>query len=152
VVKTLGKWGTAAILFCLLCGCSGASREASRAQEASSLKPIAIYYGSFVGRHRGQAPKNEDEFKAYLREKENAESLQAAFHVTDIDNLFVSPRDKKPYVIYYGEIPTSSGPGGAPVIAYEKEGVEGKRFVASAVGAVQEVTEEAFRKMVPNPK
>jgi len=36
------------------------------------------------------------------------------------------------------------------VVAYEQEGVNGKRFVASKMGAVEEVDEARFRKMVPS--
>jgi len=63
--------------------------------------------------------------------------------------MFVSSRYKKPYMVIYG--PTSGeGPAGQPVIAYEQEGMNGKRFVASKMGAVEEVDEARFRKMVPS--
>lgn len=145
------KWLAAVYFLAAVCGCSDRGRS-NVEQEASSLKPIAIYYGSFVGQNRGQPPKSEAEFKAYLREQKNAESLKASFKITDIDKMFISSRDNKPYVIYYGVIPNSSGPAGAPVIAYEEQGLGGKRFVASAVGAVQEVDEAEFRRMVPAAK
>jgi hypothetical protein len=78
--------------------------------------------------------------------------LKAEFQITEIDKLFVSSRDNKPYVVIYGTMPGGQGPGGAPVVAYEKEGVKGKRFVASALGAVVEVEEAEFRKMVPDAR
>lgn len=134
-------------LACL--GCGGPGSEASRAREESGLKPLAIFYGRFVPQHLGQPPKDEAEFKAYLIEPQNLEELQKVFNVPNLDALFVSSRDKKPYIVIYG--PTSGeGPAGQPVVAYEQEGVNGKRFVASKMGAVEEVDEARFRKMVPN--
>ena len=143
-----------AVALLLLGGVSGCSKtgKPNQAQEASTLKPIAMYYGTFVNRHQGKPPQNEEEFKAYLRDPQNASQLKAEFQITDIDKLLISPRDNQPYVIYYGSIPATSGPGGAPVIAYEKQGVNGKRFVASALMAVQEVDEAEFRTMVPGAR
>ena len=131
------------VLTCLGCGPAG---ESNRAQEESGLKPIGLFYARFIPQHQGKPPTNEAEFKAYL--KENAEELKKEFKVDDIDALFVSSRDKKPYIVIYG--PTSGeGPAGQPVVAYEQEGMNGKRFVASKMGAVEEVDEARFRQMVP---
>jgi len=67
----------------------------------------------------------------------------------DADSLFISPRDGKPYVVLYGRSKGPPGPGGAPVVAYEQEGRGGRRFVASSMGAIEEVDDAAFRRMVP---
>ena len=132
------------VLACLGCGPAG---ESNRAQEESGLKPIGLFYARFIPQHQGQPPTNEAEFKAYL--KENVEELKKEFKIDDSDALFVSSRDKKPYIVIYG--PTSGeGPAGQPVVAYEQDGVNGKRFVASKMGAVEEVDEARFRKMVPD--
>jgi hypothetical protein len=136
----------AGVLFASL-GC-GPAGKSNREQEESGLKPIALFYAQFIPQHQGKPPKDEAEFKAFLKEPKNAELLERDFHVADIDAMFISKRDKKPYIVIYG--PSSGeGPAGQPVIAYEQEGVEGKRFVASKLGAVAEVDEAAFAKMVP---
>jgi hypothetical protein len=129
-------------------GCSGPGRS-NQAEESSSLKPLATFYGKFVNQHRGNPPGSEAEFKAFLKEPKNAESLRLEFQVADVDAMFVSPRDHQPYAVIYGSLPRLPGPGGAPVVAHEKTGIEGKRFVASALGAVEEVDETKFRGMVP---
>ena len=71
--------------------------------------------------------------------------------VTDPAKLWISSRDKQPYVILYGPVSGPPGPAGQPVIAYESKGVGGKRFVASSLGAVDEVTEARFKELVPTP-
>ena len=135
------------ILFCAFpLGCGG--QRASREREESNLKPLAVFYGQFTGRHRGRSPANEAEFKEFLRSL-SSEQL-ATFNVTDPESLFVSPRDQEPYVIIYGSPSGPPGPGGAPVIAYEQVGVGGKRFVASSIGAVEEVDEARFKELVPD--
>jgi hypothetical protein len=136
------------LLFFSAGGCSDPGRS-NQAEESSSLKPLAAFYGKFVNQHGGKPPGNEAELKAFLKEPKNAESLRLEFKVADVDAMFISPRDNQPYVVIYGTLSGPPGPGGAPVIAHEKTGVEGKRFVASALGAVEEVDEARFRGMVP---
>jgi hypothetical protein len=143
------KRGVAIFLLCVVGGCGDRGRS-NEAQEASPLKPIAKFYGDYFNQHQGRAPSGEAEFKAFLLEPKNAESLKSEFQITDIDKLLISPRDNQPYVIYYGAMSKTTGPGGAPIVAYEKEGLDGKRFVASALGAVEECDEASFRKMVPD--
>jgi hypothetical protein len=139
------------ILLGAVAGCGNQGRS-NKAEEESTLKPLAKVYGDFVNQHQGKPPQGETEFKAFLKEARNADMLKSQFQITDIDKLFISSRDNKPYVVYYGTLSQSHGPGGAPVIAYEKEGVKGKRFVASALGAVVELDENAFRAMVQDAR
>lgn len=129
-------------------GCGGAQEQARR-QEESRLKPLAIFYGQFTGQHRGKPPTSEAEFKEFIR-TQGAEQL-ASFQVNNLETLFVSERDEKPYVVLYGEASKNSppGPAGAPVVAYEQQGVGGRRFVASSMGAVEEVDEARFKQLVP---
>ena len=142
----------ALMLLTYLAGCSGSRGRPNKAEEASSLKPIAMYYGEYVKQHRGQPPARGAEFKGFLEGPQVDDRLQAEFEITDIDKMLVSPRDNKPYFIYYGAMSKNSGPGGAPVVGYEQIGAEGKRFVASGLPAVAEVDEAAFRKMIPDAK
>lgn len=134
----------AAGLAFLLAGCSNSAQEA--AKESSNIKPLAIFYGQYVGRHQGQAPPNEAEFKAFV--KENQSTVQG-LTIADADALFISSRDNKPYVVIYGAATGPPGPANQPVVIYEQEGVNGMRYVASTLGAVEEVDEATFRQYVP---
>ena len=128
-------------------GCGGAQRKAREIAE-SNLKPLAILYGQYIGQHRGRPPGNEAEFKAFIKSLPPAR-LATLTANRDADSLFISPRDGKPYVVLYGRSKGPPGPGGAPVVAYEQEGRGGRRFVASSMGAIEEVDDAAFRRMVP---
>jgi len=130
----------------LAIGCS--TQRESQDREESNLKPLAIFYGQFTGQHQGQPPASEAEFKEFVRSLPSGDL--ASFNVSDAESLFTSSRDGEPYVIVYGAPSGPPGPGGSPVIAYEQTGKGGKRFVASSMGAVEEVDEARFKELVPN--
>jgi len=129
----------------LLAGCG--SQRRSEQREQSNLKPLVSLYVQCMG--RGDPPANEEQFKKFIASL--PESRLADLGVKDRESLFVSPRDHKPYGIVYGPAAKSGppGPGGQPVIVYEQEGVGGKRWVASALGAIDEVNESQFHQLVP---
>jgi hypothetical protein len=126
------------------------SRSESRPREQSGLKQLVLIYGHYLSRHRGRPPANEAEFKKYVDSLRPADL--ASFGVDDVSQIFLSNRDGKPYVVIYGQAKGPSGPDGSPVIAYEQDGKGGKRWVASATGAVEEVDEARFRQLVPTAK
>jgi hypothetical protein len=140
---------TAACLAGLACmaaaGCR--SHSESRPREQSELKKLILVYSRYLSRHRGRPPANEAEFKKYVESLRPADL--ASFGVDDVSRIFVSDRDGKPYVVIYGQAKGPPGPGGSPVIAYEQEGKGGKRWVGTAVGAVEEVDEARFGQLVP---
>ena len=127
-----------------LAGC-GSGPAADKAVQESNLKPLAVLYGQYSGQNRGQNPPNEEAFKAFVKTKVASPA--------EAEALFISSRDQKPYVIRYGGTFTPPGPGvPIPVVAYEQEGVGGKRYLATALGGVEEVEEAAFRALVPDAK
>ena len=134
-------------------GCSSAAQRSAQQREESGLKTLAILYMQFAGQHQGKGPASEAEFKAFIQKL--PEDQRKSLNVKDVDALFVSPRDGKPYVIVYGAkrsaAPSPTG-SGAPVVGYEQVGVGGRRYVASALGAVEEVDEAAFKTRVPDAK
>ncbi|MCA9246100.1 MAG: hypothetical protein KDA42_03265 [Planctomycetales bacterium] len=145
--KHLGFLAVGILSLGMFAGCgSGAS---SAETEGSSLKPLAVLYGRYIGQHRGQPPASEAEFKEFIRSFEPPALKSLGVH--DVDQLFVSQRDGQPFVVLYGEKSKALGPAGAPIVAYEKQGIGGRRFVASESGAVEEMDEEQFRALVPNP-
>ena len=127
-------------------GCNSTNPEAA-AEQASTLKPLAVIYGKYQGEHQGRPPANEAEFKAYVQS--SAKPILEANGIQSVEALFISSRDQQPFVILYGPLTGPPGPAGQPVFAYEKVGVDGKRYVATSLGAVHELDEAEFRKVVP---
>ena len=72
-------------------------------------------------------PKNEKEFKDYLKNDATAIFLLKRVEVTPeiIDDLFVSDRDGKPFVIRYGVTREADH-----AVIFEDTGVEGTRLIA----------------------
>ena len=133
-------------------GCGDGARRKAQELSQSNLKPLAILYGQFASQHRGQPPKTEAEFRAFIKSFK-PEQLAAITGGRDADGLFVSTRDQKPYVVIYGRTAKGPpGPAGAPVVVYEQEGRGGKRFVANSLGAVEELDEATFKQRVPDAK
>lgn len=135
--------GLIAILTLVL-GCRGSNEEAAKRNE-SNLKPLAILYSKYRVSHRGQAPANEKAFKEYI--STIPEEQRKRFHAEDVDALFISPRDNKPYRIIYKD---TARRGQSDVVAYEQEGAGGKRWVARDLGIVDEVDEARFKELVPD--
>ena len=138
-------FGLCAAVICMIAmGCG--TKTASKPQQESHLKPLVLMFGQYTGQHRGQPPADDASFKQFV--KSNANFL-SSFNV-DTESVFISERDGKPYVIVYGSRKGPAALAGAPVVAYEQEGVGGRRYVASSLGAVQEVDEARLRELVPN--
>jgi hypothetical protein len=131
----------------LLAGCGGNPQQEAR--ESSNIKPLAVLYGRYINSHQGKPPPDEAAFKAFVKGLD-ANQL-AASGAKDADSIFISARDKQPYVILYGnDVPNASMK--AVVIAYEQQGVGGKRYIATSLAQVQEVDEAEFRQQVPAAK
>jgi hypothetical protein len=115
--------------------------------QESNIKPLAMLYGQFMGQHQGRPPASEEEFKKFIETR--GMGMLKQFGIPSVDALFISERDKQPYVVLYGELKGPPALAGQPVCVYERQGVNGRRFVASSLGAVEEVDEARFRKLVP---
>ena len=82
-----------------------------------------------------RAPKNEEELKRFIGE---------TGATGDPDQILRSPRDGQPYVVLYG---TPLDPDGRDtILAYEKDGVEGKRYVISLSRDVKLLAEDEFAR------
>lgn len=126
-----------ALLGCLYTGCSN---QASVVE--TPLAPVherlLIIGRAYIGhlQERGAPPKNEQQLRAMLSEEEN------------IPELFLSPRDEKPFVICWnvdlnGPLPWAKS---LPIIAYEQQGVDGSRYVLTTMRSVEPVSETDFRQ------
>jgi hypothetical protein len=118
-------------------GCGGAAEQAAQ-KETSHLRLLTNLYVK-AARDTGRNPANEQEFKDAIGKMDL--SLEA-MKLATIDEVFVSERDGKPFVIVYGSSPQG-------VVAYEQEGVDGKRQVGFKLGNIEEADEARFRELVP---
>jgi hypothetical protein len=137
LVLRLGFCATVAAL--ALAGCSSPQASPPTPQEMH-LKQLAVFYGQYTGAHQGSGPRNQADFKAFITQRAGGATAE------DIDSLFVSPRDQKPYVIAYNVRLGAMPAGPPPVVAHEEIGVEGKHFAADALGGVEELEQVELKK------
>jgi hypothetical protein len=130
-------------MMCLfLWGCRASVVNNAQAPIKTNMQALGRFYGSFTGQNRGRPPKNEQEFKDYLK-KQPPETL-ALMKVDSVDALFVSPRDNQPLVFHFDVPPAFPGAPDAVAFAHEQTGVDGKRFVLLTSGDIQEMDETQF--------
>jgi hypothetical protein len=94
-----------------------------------------------------------EQLKQFIQKMPANELEPFGVQTSDIDSLFISPRDGQAYVIRFGTPMTPPTPGSpAAVVVHEAVGVNGKRWSFDAVGGVAELDEAAFAKRVPDAK
>ena len=102
------------------------------------LKGVATMYGRYQGQHRGQPPKNQEEFDAYLKTVDPKE--YETFDATSASDLLVSPRDGKPIIVKWGTNAGPPGPDGStPIIAYETPSEDSSFLAVTSVGEIREL-------------
>ena len=97
---------------------------------------------------KGGGPPNEEEIKKHLRRVEKFVLQGNGVDPNAIDATFVSERDKEPFVVLYGVGISQISGTSAPVVAYEKTGVGGKRLVAFANTKLDHVDEAKLQELI----
>lgn len=135
----IGLCGSALLV---LAGCGGSAPAGSQKSHVKGLSALYVKAAFDLSRN----PANEQEFKAALAKAPiNLDPLG----VSSIDELFTSDRDGQPLVVLYGPTPKGVDPG---VVAYEQEGVDGKRLVGFRAAGVEEADEARLKQLVPTAK
>ncbi len=128
-------------------GCGGGPEPQSPAE--AGLKAIYVMYGQYAGQNRGKSPPDVEAFKKFVRST-NAEQLKS-LNVNDVESLFISPRDKQPYVVHYNaavSVPGVGVPAGDSWLAYEETGQGGKKYILLSTGIIEEVDAVRFGEIV----
>ncbi len=125
-----------AVLACVLVGCSSSPVVVEISDNEKHMKRIAVLYGDYR-RAKGTSPKNTAELKAWVKSLPKADLERRG--IDAVDQVFISPRDSQEYVIV--PTPKNAMMGMSKVIAYEKTGVEGKRWKINTQSYINEVTE-----------
>ncbi len=126
-----------------IAGCGGGGPSQEEQQLTSNMQGLANAYGRCTSQNRGRPPRNEAQLRKFI-ESLGPDWLQQ-YQAETVDDIFISSRDGKPYVVLYGKL-------GIKYVAYEQEGVDGTRFVADDLGIAKEMDEATFRQEVPYAK
>src|SRR5262249_34424127 len=131
----LPKWaGLGTSLLVVWLGLTGCSSKPVKREDpgAVNLRKISQAY-DVADLTIGHPPRSEDELKRCFKE---------IGETGDSDQILRSPRDGEPYVILYG--PPLNSDARDIILAYEKNGAEGKRYVLTLARRVQIMTDSEF--------
>jgi hypothetical protein len=117
----------------------------------------------YASQHQGQAPTSEKALKDFINTISTKEL--AGMELNNVDQIFISPIDSKPFIVKYGLKESTSGrngndPGKSPrqnaiqtssqpntaLLAAESSGT--KRYVLFVTGEVQQLNEETVLKLL----
>lgn len=140
---------------CLTSGCG--SGQGTESPVEHNIRSLAVLVGRYRGANRGNPPANPEALKAFLKTKGFGESAlkSLGLKAAELDSLFQSPRDGKPFIYRAPKggtgVPAMPGPDGKQrktVVFHETDGVNGSRWVAYDLGAIELVDEDTFKKMI----
>jgi hypothetical protein len=119
----------ACLLLVHVAGCSSGTDPGAAVAKANStnVKRLANLYMTFQSQHDWAGPKDETEFKDFIRSIDATKLQRINVDPAAIDAIFSSERDGKPFKIRYGVRGSSMG-SSEPVI-FEAVGVAGKRQI-----------------------
>jgi hypothetical protein len=137
------------VAFLLICLASCRRQSGPIAQEQTNLGWLGTMYRQYIGENKGHAPKSVDELQKFVEKATTAEQL-THLKVANAKELFVSPRDGKPFgMVSYGKMPATVAGTPPPIVLYEAQGQNGQRAVAFLGGGTKSVDESELQKMLP---
>lgn len=101
--------------------------EALAQANDTNIARLSNLYFTFQMKHGWKGPKNEEQFKSFLKRYNPKKLTRIGVDPSGIDQLFISQRDGEPFKIRYS-VPGSAYGSSEPVV-FESQGVEGKRMV-----------------------
>jgi hypothetical protein len=106
-------------------------------------------YGMYISQNKGEAPKSLDDLRKYVEKQTTADRL-SHLKVSNASELFVSPRDGKPFtMVSYAKLPPMKPGELAPIALYETAGQGGQRAVAYVGGNTRTLDEAELQKLLP---
>jgi hypothetical protein len=136
--------GLLLLLLLLVPGC-GSDELAS--PTAKRLTGLAKLYLDCAVAKNGKGPANEQEFKKHIRSLPSFVVEMNEVDPNAIDTVFVSERDKEPFVVRYGISISGISGTSAPLVAHEKTGKNGKRLVVYANAKVEQLNDAQFQDL-----
>jgi hypothetical protein len=129
-----GWWSL--VLVSAVIGCNGGGADLPASQ--LHIESVADWYQSYRAAHDGKAPANEKEFVEYIERK-----LKETGQNIDVREFLTSPRDGQKYVVNYKPNSNSLHKN---VAVYEREGWQGKRWMAFENKWSEEVDDQKLQE------
>jgi hypothetical protein len=124
------------VVACGLIGCG--SRSTKPDPSPTNLRQIQALYRVYTQVRGGVGPRDANEFKRFIRAEGSGDAQRLHVDLTQLDQLFISPRDEQPYLINYG-LRLADEQNKRQIIVAERVGHNGKRAIGDLRGWVEEV-------------
>jgi hypothetical protein len=125
-------------------GCGDNTAEQVGAMNTSNIQRIGNIYAGFQNYKGNKGPKDEAEFKTFIKEYDPGKLKMMKIDPAKVDELFTSERDGKPFKVRYG---VGGGRGSSDPVVFEQEGKDGKKQVGYTGGKVEEVDDATYQKL-----
>lgn len=129
-----------------LAGCGGdnVARQVA-AMNTSNIKRVANMYSAFQNYKGGSGPTDDAEFKAFIKAFDPAKLSMMGIDANNLDALFTSERDSKPFFIRYK---LGGGKGSEAAVVFEQDGKDGKKQVAfTGNSKVEDVDDATYAQL-----
>jgi len=145
LTRKLAAAGAAAILVAWSAGCSrDKTAEQVGEMNKSNIQRISNMYAAYQNMKGGGGPKDEADLKAWIREYDPNKLSMMKIDVNNLDGLFTSERDGKPFKVRYK---VGGGRGSVDPVVFEQEGAGGKKQVGFTGGKIEEVDDETYAQL-----
>ena len=106
------------------------------------IENIAKWYQLFRAQNRNKAPKNQEEFMAFINKR-----LESRSQTVTAEELLTSPRDGEIVVIKYGKDADNKGID-KNIACYEKTGYNGKKLVGFESAYARELEDAELQRLL----
>jgi hypothetical protein len=144
-LKRLAAGILAAAVLAPMAGCGNRVAQQVGALNTSNSQRLANLYSAFQVQKGGRGPKDEAEFKDFIKHFPADRLVLMQVDANDLDGLFRSERDGQPFKIRYG---VRGGRGAVAPVIFEQQGKNGTREVATTGNSeVLEMDEAAYQEL-----
>lgn len=140
VCAWLGLWMLCASA-ALLAGCGQGQATAQRPDAEDRINKLYNLYRAYVDAHQ-RPPPNEQALREF-GQKLTPEQRSARLIGDDLENIFISPRDGKKFVVRYN---VRLDPSQSKAVIWEETGQNGLHWVALSIGYTTQCDEETLKE------
>jgi len=130
-------------------GCSNDTANQVAAMNKSNMQRLCNLYAAHQNMKGGKGPKDEADFKTYVKEYDPEKLSMMGIDTNKVDDLFKSERDGQPFKFRFS---VGGGRGSVDAVVFEQTGVNGKRQVGFTGGTIEEVDDAAYKDYLAGKK
>ncbi|HET6575122.1 MAG TPA: hypothetical protein VFG68_16060 [Fimbriiglobus sp.] len=135
--------GVAAALMAGLVGCTDENAKRLAEMNTSNIQRLSNFYAGFQNGKGGKGPKDEAEFKEFIKAHDAERLRTMGFDPGNVDAAFTSERDGQPFKIRWK---VGGGRGSVAPVVFEAVGKDGKKQVGFTGGKVEEVDDATYQQ------